>query len=118
MARASKGAGTPEDHESVSTLAQIREKELEFDGLVMVARSDAEMRLQEAQSQAEESFARAEAKAERLTTEAESQIVAAAKSEADGLRAAARDQIEQMREVAEARRRAMVDEIVRATLGS
>jgi vacuolar-type H+-ATPase subunit H len=110
------GAGSSEGYEQASTLAQIRDKELEFDGLVMVARSEAETRLREAQELAERSLENAESEAAHLTTETEIQAMAAAQAEADAVRASTRDQLNHMREVATARHRAVVDEIVRATL--
>ncbi len=111
------GAGSSEEHEQASTLAQIRERELEFDGLVMVARSEAERRLRDAQELAVRSLESAEAEAERLTSDTEIQAMAAAQAEADAVRESARNQATQIREVAVARHRAVVDEIVRATLG-
>ncbi|PKQ15836.1 MAG: hypothetical protein CVT67_07390 [Actinobacteria bacterium HGW-Actinobacteria-7] len=112
-----KGASAPEEHENGSTLSQIREKELEYNGLVMVAQSEAKKRVFEAESQAEAAFRDAEDRAARLSVESETEAMASARAEADSLSAAALSQITHMQEVADARRRAVVDEVVRATLG-
>lgn len=119
MARNSKdseGAATTQA-ESRSTLAQIREKELEVDGQVMKARAEAEQRLDDARKRAAEARAAAEDHAERVVQEHESEVLAAAQHEAAAERAASAEEIARLDSLSQSRQRAAVDEVLKAVLG-
>jgi vacuolar-type H+-ATPase subunit H len=106
-----------EDLQSASTLTQIREKELEFDGLVMVARTEAERRLREATQQADDAIRKAEAEAESLATKQEAAAISAAETDAALALRSAEEEVARLATLAEARRRATVDTIVSSVMG-
>lgn len=103
---------------SASTLTQIREKELEFDGLVMVARTEAEKRLRGSTQAADEAIRRAEAEAEALAAEQEATAIATAENDAARALRAAEEEVARLRAVAEARRRATAEAIVSSVMGT
>jgi vacuolar-type H+-ATPase subunit H len=107
-----------EELHSSSTLTQIREKELEFDGLVMVARTEAERRLRESTQAADEAIRRAEVEAEALAAEQAATAIAAAEVDAEMALRSGDDEVSRLGSLAEARRRATAEAIASSVMGT
>ncbi len=118
MARraSSKSAKTVEEN-NASTLTRIREKELEFDGLVLIARSEAEKLVGNTSAEADRALKDAEIEAARLIAEGETLAISSAEAEAADITQTTIEQIGRLRHAAQSRRRATVEEIIRSTVG-
>lgn len=118
MARTAAVNAGNDTEQNASTLTQIREKELEVDGLVMKARAEAEARVTGANERAMKARQEAEAEAAKLVASREGEVIAEAQREADEELAASQTEVARLKELGESRRRAAVDEIINAVLGS
>lgn len=112
-----KGSSTAHTAEGGSSLSQIREKELDVDGQVMKARAEAETRIAEAKKRAADARAAAESNAETVLGEREGEVMAEAEREAAEELTTGENEVAHLRELGESRRKAAVDEILKAVLG-
>lgn len=120
MARdATAGKSGRSDSEGTgSTLAQIREKELEVDGQVMMARSEAEGRVNDAKTRASDAKGAAEKNAEEAVAAYENEAIAEAEKEAGAEKSAGEQEVLELRKQGESRRKRAVEEILKVVLGS
>ncbi len=105
------------EEQQLTTLSRIREKELELDGLVLIARSDAEKLKADTAIRTGTLLEEAEAEATRLLANSEASAIEAAESEAASIIQSSTEEVIRLRELAQSRRQAAADEVVRITVG-
>jgi vacuolar-type H+-ATPase subunit H len=105
------------EEQQLTTLSRIREKELELDGLVLIARSDAEKFKADTAIRTGTLLEEAEAEATRLLANSEASAIEAAESEAASIIQSSTEEVIRLRELAQSRRQAAADEVVRITVG-